>query len=189
MGPASSLLCQQNLTTIQHTCRDLGIPLAEEKLEGPTTSLMFLGIVLDTSQMEIRLPADKLQRTQKELTHWLDRKKATKREVLSLVGILQHAAKVVRCGRSFVSRMYCTAARVKELTFYVRLNKDFKSDLLWWHTFLISWNSLSLLKCVGPEKPPDHLIQTDASGTWGCGHFLRKSGFNLLGVQIGYPAT
>ena len=41
MGPASSLLCQQNLTTIQHTCRDLGIPLAE-----------VLGIVLDTSRME-----------------------------------------------------------------------------------------------------------------------------------------
>ena len=75
MGPASSLVCQQNLTTIQHTCRDLGIPLAEEKLEGPTTSLTFLGIVLDTSRMEIRLPADKLQHTQKELTHWLDRKR------------------------------------------------------------------------------------------------------------------
>ena len=55
MGPASSLLCQQNLTTIQHTCRDLGIPLAEEKLEGPTTSLTFLGIVLDTSRMEYLL--------------------------------------------------------------------------------------------------------------------------------------
>ena len=104
-------------------------------------------------------------------------KKATKREILSLVGVLQHAAKVVRCGRSFVSRMYGTAARVKELTFYVRLNKDFKSDLLWWHTFLISWNGLSLLRYIGQGKPPDHLIQTDASGTWGCGEFFEGKWF------------
>ena len=30
-------------------CDQLGIPVASEKLEGPTTSLIFLGIMLDTS--------------------------------------------------------------------------------------------------------------------------------------------
>ena len=33
-------------------CKDLGIPLAVEKIEGPSTSLTFLGITLDTEQME-----------------------------------------------------------------------------------------------------------------------------------------
>ena len=32
MGPASSTLCQENLTTFQHVCQELGIPLALEKL-------------------------------------------------------------------------------------------------------------------------------------------------------------
>ena len=177
MGPASSTLCQENLTTFQHVCHELGIPLALEKIEGPATSLTFLGIVLDTYRMEIRLPADKLQRIQKELLRWLGRKKATKKEILSLVGLLQHATKVVKCGRTFVSRMYWTAARVRELTFYVRLNKDFRSDLHWWHTFLNSWNGLSFLRCTGPGKPPDHCIQTDASGAWGCGAFFEGKWF------------
>ena len=177
MGPASSTLCQENLTTFQHVCHELGIPLALEKIEGPATSLTFLGIVLDTHQMEIRLPADKLQRIQKELLRWLGRKKVTKKEILSLVGLLQHATKVVKCGRTFVSRMNWTAARVRELTFYVRLNKDFRSDLHWWHTFLNSWNGLSFLRCTGPGKPPDHCIQTDASGTWGCGAFFEGKWF------------
>jgi len=81
--------------------------------------------------MEARLPVEKLLRI-KQMTTWLDKKNATKREILSLVGLLQHATKVVRCGCTFVSRMYFTAAKVKELDYYTRLNKDFKSDLCWW---------------------------------------------------------
>ena len=38
--------------------------------------------------------------------------KASKRDILSLVGLLQHATKVVRPGRTFVARMYTTAAKL-----------------------------------------------------------------------------
>ena len=177
MGSASSTACQQNLITFQYICHELGIPLGIEKVEGPSTSLTFLGIVLDTSRMEIRLPSDKLQRIQNELSSWLRKKKATKKEILSLVGLLQHATKVVRCGRTFVSRMYWTAARVRELTFYVRLNKEFRSDLHWWYIFLEIWNGLGFLRYVGPGRPPDHCVQTDASGAWGCAAYFEGRWF------------
>jgi len=68
---------------------------------------------------------------------------ATKRQILSLVGLLQHATKVVRCGRAFVVCMYSTAAKVKQLGYYTRLSHDFHSDLAWWHTFLSQWNGVS----------------------------------------------
>ena len=42
MGPAGSGVCQQNLDIFIQTCNELGIPLAEEKLEGPSISLTFL---------------------------------------------------------------------------------------------------------------------------------------------------
>ena len=116
-GPPDSPICQQNLNTFTQVCNELGIPLATEKLEGPSTSLTFLGIILDTHHMEIRLPMDKLQRIHQELSLWLHRKTATKRDILSLVGLLQHATKVVRSGRTFVARMYSTAAKLRELTF------------------------------------------------------------------------
>lgn len=51
------------------------VPLATAKLEGPSTSLSFLGIILDTNHMEIRLPPDKLARIQELLKTWLPRKK------------------------------------------------------------------------------------------------------------------
>ena len=40
--------------------------------------------------MEARLPDDKLLRIRTQLAAWLGKKKATKREILSLVGLLQH---------------------------------------------------------------------------------------------------
>ena len=46
--------------------------------------------------METCLPKDKLQRIQDELLLWLYRQSVTKHEILSLVGLLQHATKVVR---------------------------------------------------------------------------------------------
>ena len=169
MGPPASPTCQHNLETFIQVCNDLGVPLALEKVEGPTTCLTFLGITLDTYKMEIRLPEEKLIRIRHEIRGWLQKKKATKKQILSLVGLLQHATKVVKCGRTFVARMYGTAAKVKELLFYTRLNNEFKSDLYWWHIFLEHWNGLSFLRATGITNPIKLSIQTDASGSWGCG--------------------
>ena len=52
MGPPDSLTCQKNLDIFIQLCRDLGVTLAAEKMEGPSTSLTFLGITLDTRKME-----------------------------------------------------------------------------------------------------------------------------------------
>ena len=128
MGPPQSIVCQQNLNIFISLCAELGVPLAAEKLEGPSTSLCFLGIILDAEHMEIRLPADKLTRIKQLLITWLPRKKATKRQILSLVGTLQHATKVVRPGRAFVARMYSTAAKLRKMYF---ITKSFRSDLVW----------------------------------------------------------
>jgi len=67
MGPPASPVCHQNLTTFITLCNKLGIPLASDKVEGPSTSLSFLGILLDTQCMEIRLPQDKFTRIQEML--------------------------------------------------------------------------------------------------------------------------
>ena len=113
IAPPQSSSCQHNLCVVKQVCSQFGIPLALEKVEGPTNLLTFLGITLDTKQMEARLPNEKLSRIRTTVRSWLCKKKATKREILSLVGILQHATKVVKPGSTFVARMYATAAKVK----------------------------------------------------------------------------
>ena len=46
--------------TALDTLHFLGIPVAANKTEGPTTQLLFLGIFIDTHRSELRLPSDKL---------------------------------------------------------------------------------------------------------------------------------
>ncbi len=47
-------------------CQRLGVPIAEHKTEGPATTLTFLGMELDTENLTVRLPIDKLERLQRE---------------------------------------------------------------------------------------------------------------------------
>ena len=61
MGPPSSPTCQYNLDTLVQIYNYLKVPLALEKVAGPSTALPFLGIELDTIQMEARLPEARLQ--------------------------------------------------------------------------------------------------------------------------------
>ena len=125
--------------------------------------------------MEARLQVDKLNCIHKSIQLWIQRKKATKREVLSLVGLLQHATKVVEPGWRFVTRMYATAAKVKWLSFYTRPNKGFRADLLWWHMFIKRWNGVSFFHNTTLNSWPNYHIQIDASESWGCGvHFSGK---------------
>jgi len=87
------------LDTLVKICNYLSVPLA---LEGPSTVLPFLGIMLDTIAIEARLSEEKLHKLCKEVDEWVNHTDAKKQEIFSLVGSLQHATKVVRCGRAFV---------------------------------------------------------------------------------------
>ena len=54
-------VCQTNLDNIVKCCKALGVPLALEKVEGPSTLLPFLGIVIDIIHKQLCLPQGKLQ--------------------------------------------------------------------------------------------------------------------------------
>ena len=96
--------------------------MAPSKVEGPATSLTFLGIQLDTERMEIRLPADKLARLQALIWRWREKKACIKRDLLSLIGHLQQASRVIPSGRSFLRRMIDVSKSVPELHHHIRLN-------------------------------------------------------------------
>ena len=101
-GEPHSTQCASSMASALQAFHELGIPIEPEKSEGPATTLTVLGIEVDTVAMQLRLPADKLCRLQETTASWRGRKCCTKRELLSLIGLLQHAATVTRPGRSFV---------------------------------------------------------------------------------------
>jgi len=60
----------------------------------------------------------------------------------------------------------------------------FRSDLSWWHTFLESWNGLSVLQSAAVPKAPAHYIQTDASGAWRCEAYFSGQWFQLVNGNL-----
>ena len=152
----------------------LGVPVAPNKAQGPRTSLVFLGIELDSVSLTARLPADKLTRLQQLVHEWGDKKACLKRELLSLIGVLQHAASVVRFGRCFLPRMIDLSSTVSELHHHIRLNREFRSDLQWWATFAPQWNGICML-APALQDSPHVIVHSDASGSWGFGAYSSSS--------------
>ena len=149
------------------------IPIASHKTEGPTTCLTFLEILLDTDQLQLRLPADKVSRLKGLLEVWQSQKSCTRKELESFTGHLAHAAMVIRQGRIFLRSLFSLLSATAKQHFYIRLNISVRADLRWWHHFLQTWNGSSFL----PLPVPSHHVYSDASGNFGCGAFCDRIGW------------
>ena len=157
VGPPASDVCLRNLDTIKHSCGLLGVPLEEGKSEGPATCITFLGMELDSVSKIIRLPDDKLEKLRLLLEDFGGRKAMRKRELLSLIGYLQHAAKVVKQGRSFVRWLIDLASLVRRLDGFVCLNISARSDILWWRVFATQWNGTSICSIITAGQTPTYM--------------------------------
>lgn len=181
IGSPGTEECKLFMDIMIETCRRLGVPLAECKMVGPVLCIVFLGIEINSVAMELRLPLEKLLRVKELVAEWLAKsphKRWKKRELLSVAGHLQHAAVVVKPGRTFIRRLFDLAATVSSPDHHVRLTEAVRSDLAWWDQFLESWNGVSLLSMVDrPHTGP--VVTSDASGSWGCGAFWGSSWFQL----------
>ena len=67
LGPPGSTACQEALEITLALCGEPGFPIASEKTEGPLSSLVFLGIEMDTERQILCLPDDKKDRVLKEI--------------------------------------------------------------------------------------------------------------------------
>ena len=76
VGNAQTGECAVHLSVLRTVFDYLGIPVAMEKLEGPATVLIFLGIEIDTKEMILRLPMTKLIELQGLVSTWLGKKYA-----------------------------------------------------------------------------------------------------------------
>ena len=75
LGPSGTKECSRNLNTIKSACDYLGVPLALEKVEGPT----LCRVEIDSSTMQLRLPQEKLVRLKETFAPWMNLSAVTKR--------------------------------------------------------------------------------------------------------------
>ena len=76
VGPPSSQQCFLNMSKTIDLFSNLGIPLADDKQVGPTARITFLGIEIHSTDLSLRLPADKLHDLLFEISTWARKKNA-----------------------------------------------------------------------------------------------------------------
>ena len=131
VGPPKVADCGRDLGVALETCTEVGLPVAGEKTCGPAVVIPLLGIELDSQQMVVRLPQEKLLKLRTLVAKWRKRKCCTKRELQSLAGHLSHACKVVRPGRRFLRGVFGLISQFRRQDHRIRLNAAFRADLSW----------------------------------------------------------
>ncbi len=132
----------RTMALMSHIFNILCVPVASHKTIGPVTQLEYLGIILDTNKMEARLPLDKMNRIKNLLDQFSHRRTCIKRELLSLIGHLVFASRVVFPGRTFISRLIEATKKVKQLHYRVTLTKDCQDNIHMWGYLLNNWNGI-----------------------------------------------
>lgn len=171
-GPQGTGRCAKLVKAFREVTSQLGVPLAEEKTEGPAQCLTFLGIEIDTITATSRLPQDKLVALRDRIRACMARKKLLLRELQQLVGHLNFACRVVAPGRAFLRRLSGAMSGVQCPHHRIRVTVQMKKDLLVWLTFLESYNGVSL----GREDlllEAELQVHSDAAGSAGFGIYFR----------------
>ena len=183
VGLPGSGQCTTHLSIVLSVFTHLGIQVAQEKVEGPSTTITFLGIEIDTMAMQLRLPANKLAELRNLVRQRMLRKSCLKKDLQSLAGKLQHACKVVRPGRTFLRRVFELLRVAVKKYHHIRLNNEFRSDLMWWDTYLSDWNGVSMVQ--GSARTQQVAVFTDASGEVGCGGWWGTRWFQYKWPPLG----
>ena len=83
----------------------LGFYISWEKVVSPCQRIQFLGLILDSNNMSITLPSDKIVKLESLLLDFMSKTKAKKKELQSLAGHLSFASTVIKGGRTFSRRV------------------------------------------------------------------------------------
>jgi len=181
IGPPDSEQCALDLCRLKQVCNDLGVPLAPEKQAGPSSTIEFLGIIIDTVKQELRLPRDKLDRLLASVLQLEHKRSCLRKDLESLVGVLGHACTVIQGGKTFLRNAIIKLHSVKEQHHHVKFNVALRSDLAWWRLFAPHWNGTAVVLEASQQT---FEIASDASGSWGCGAIWKTSWFQLKWNEI-----
>ena len=144
----------------------------------PTSTLEFLGVIVDSGEMTLSLPKEKLLKVQNHCQEILENGKVTVRELSKLIGRLSSTAIAVLPAP--LHYRHLQHQQIQKLISHnsfeekVELSVEARKELLWWKENLILCNGRSLI-----SSPPQIIISSDAS--------LQGWGASCHGLTTGGP--
>lgn len=143
----------------------LGFQINWDKVAPPCTSIVFLGIQINTIDRSLSLPPKKVVEFQNLIEKWSHKRRCSKKDLLVLLGKMNWACKVIRSGRTFLRRLIDLSMRLKKNHHRTWLSSESRADIAWWLTALKLFNGYCPFSCDIP--PPAVECYTDACQTAG----------------------
>lgn len=161
--------CTRLLEIFNGIMQQLNVPMALEKKEGPCEILVFLGLELNSKEMVVRIPLEKINEVITKIQNLLSKKKARVKEIQSLVGSLNFCCRAIATGRPFCRRLINTICGLDKPFHFVRINKSVKLDLQIWLWFFQHHNGISVFHDRFWVSNSDVECFTDSAGGEGLG--------------------
>lgn len=157
VGDVSKALAAFNTVYIPLTDA-LGIPRNDSK-DAAGTVVSVLGVEIDTTLLQARMPRDKLARASSEAASLLRLDRVSHKALQRVVGFLQHCSMVIRLGRTRLQSLYSDLASFPPHQRSVRrLSHDSREDLAWWRDTLPLFNGIHFFE----KSRPLVALYTDA---------------------------
>lgn len=118
---------------------------APNKLCPPAQEMEILGYLVNTISMLISVPDKKRLELVALCNLFASLPTASLKEIQSFVGKLVWAARVVKGGKVFLSRLFPLLFHSGSKSTPIRLTQEFQADVTWWCKFLSRWNGIALI--------------------------------------------
>ena len=138
----------------------------------PSQVIEFLGFIIDSTTMELKLPGEKIKKIRGEARRLISQPVNNALALSRFLGKLNHATQAIPPAPLFYRSLQgCLKEALnrgsQEYQTTISLDEEAREELSWWEEHLRTWNGRSLL-----SPPPSLTIETDAS-TIGWGAFCR----------------
>ncbi|MCU7858829.1 MAG: hypothetical protein KZQ86_03130 [Candidatus Thiodiazotropha sp. (ex Lucinoma kastoroae)] len=163
-GDKSYALCEQIMEIFRSCLASLCVPLAEEKTEGPSEVLCFLGLELDSRNMVVRIPREKIEELVQKIEFVLAKEKVTLLTMQSLIGSLNFCCRAIIPGRAFCRRLINAICGLTKPHHHLRITKGIRLDLCMWLDFFRQHNGVSVFHDRFWVSNDDVQLYTDSAG-------------------------
>ena len=161
-------LAEKHTAMLVFLLTKLGFLLSQKSVYDPAQTMEFLGMVVDSLAMKLKVPGEKLKKLRQSARGLLNQETVSAREMSRLVGKMNAMSQGIppaplfyRCLQRDLSRALDRGHQSYEAP--CPLSQGAKEELQWWISYLEQWNGKSLL-----THEPEVVIESDASLTgWG----------------------
>lgn len=161
--------CHSIMQIFLHCSAQLGIPIASEKTEWPTTRIIYLGLEIDSIEMVIRMPTEKIRDIVLKIETVMQGKKVTLRVMQQLIGVLNFANRVIVPGRPFLRRLINSTCGLTKPFHHLRVTSSMRQDLTMWLMFFSTFNGVSVFHDRFWLNNADVQLFTDSAAGKGMG--------------------